>query len=247
MSDITVPTQGSQPRIDAKALHLMATAAWMSILLGVIVECAVLITRAAAGTSPYLLQTMAEFAGSVTWAVIVCTGISLGSAAARHRERIMGLMGLLCAPLAWALAKGVQHGTLVMLAAPADKLGPAVLQVGALKTVEYTLLALAVASLMRRSQATLSQHLLVGLAIGVVFGAAIVGINLWHAPGRVMPTARLLGLAVNEIIFPICCVAVLHFVSRLNTLGVELQPRRPAEMPGAAPGGLGMGPGEHGQ
>ena len=229
MSDTTVPTHGSPLWIHANTLHLMAAAAWMSILLGIVVECAVLMTRAAAGASPNLVQTIAEFASSVTWAVIVCTGISLGSAAARHRERIMGLMGLLCAPLAWALAKGVQHGTLAMLDAPVDKLGVAALQVGVLKTVEYTLLALAVAKLIRRQRSTLAQHFLVGLAIGVVFGAAIVGVNIWHAPGRVMPLARLLGLAVNEIVFPIGCVAVLHFISRLNDLATASEPRTAPE------------------
>jgi len=204
------------PLLHANTLHLMAAAAWMSILLGIVVEGAVLLTRTAAGASPNLLQSVAEFASSVTWAVIVCTGLSLGSAAARHRESMMGLMGLLCAPLAWALAKGVQRGTLSVLDAPLDKLGIAVIQVGALKTVEYTLLGIAVASLMRRQNATLARHFLVGLGIGVVFGAAIVGVNIWHAPGRVLPFARLLGLAMNEVVFPIGCVAVLHFITRLN-------------------------------
>jgi hypothetical protein len=228
MTETTVPAQGNPLWIHAGTLHLMAAAAWMSILLGIVVECAVLMTRAVAGVAPNLIQAVAEFASSVTWAVIVCTGISLGSAAARHRERIMGLMGLLCAPLAWALAKGVQHGTLSMLDAPVDKLGAAVVQVGALKTVEYTLLAIAVAKLIRR-QSTLAQHVLVGLAIGVVFGAAIVGVNVWHAPGRVLPLARLMGLAVNEIVFPMGCVAVLHFISRLNELAADAKLRTAPE------------------
>jgi hypothetical protein len=235
MSDASVPAQDNPAWIHASTLHLMAAAAWMSILLGIVVECAVLMTRAAAGAAPNLVQVIAEFASSVTWAVIVCTGISLGSAAARHRERIMGLMGLLCAPLAWALAKGVQHGTLSMLDAPADKLGTAVLQVGMLKTLEYTLLAMAVAKLMQRRRATLTQHFLVGLAIGVVFGAAIVGVNVWHAPGRVMPLARLLGLAVNEIAFPIGCVMVLHFISRLNELSPDPQAQAVSQLHTLAP------------
>ena len=230
MSDTTVSVNESPPLIRPGTLHVMAAAAWMSIVLGLLVECAVLVTRAFAGAPAVLAQTVAEFAGSVTWAVIVCTGISLGSAAARHRERMMGLMGFLCAPLAWALAKGIQHGTLTLLDAPPDKLGSAVVQVGLLKTIEYTLLALAVAGLMRRQHATLLRCFLVGLAIGLAFGSAIVGVNIWHAPGRALPTPRLLGLAMNEIVFPIGCVAVLHFISKLNAsevvapLGVSANP-----------------------
>jgi hypothetical protein len=215
MNDITLNNDDSA-WIPLSALHAMAAAAWISILLGILVECLVLATRAAAGNAPQLAQTVAELAGSVTWAVVVCTGISLGSAAARHRERMMGLLGFLCAPLAWALAKGVQHGTLAMLDSHGEKLGIAMLQVGALKTAEYTLLAIAVARLMQTRHSTLLQHFLVGLGMGLVFGAAIVGVNVWHAPGHALPAARLLGLMVNEIAFPIGCVAVLYFISRLN-------------------------------
>jgi hypothetical protein len=216
MNDITLSHDQSAPWIPTTALRAMAAAAWMSILLGVLVESLVLATRAAAGTAPQMAQTVAELAGSVTWAVVVCTGISLGSAASRHRQRMMGLLGFLCAPLAWALAKGVQHGTLAMLDMHGEKFGLAVLQVGALKTAEYTLLAIAVARLTQTRHATLLQHFLVGLGLGIVFGAAIVGVNLWHAPNHALPEARLLGLTVNEVIFPIGCVAVLYFIARLN-------------------------------
>jgi hypothetical protein len=228
MGETTVSVNESPPLIPAGTLHVLAASAWMSIVLGVLVECVVLVTRAAAGAPAVMAQTVAEFAGSVTWAVIVCTGISLGSAAARHRERMMGFMGFLCAPLAWALAKGVQHGTLTLLDATPDKLGSAVVQVGLLKTIEYTLLALAVAGLMRRQNATLSRCFLVGFGIGLVFGTAIVGVNVWHAPGRMMAIPRLLGLALNEIVFPIGCVTVVHFISRLNASEVVAPPHAAA-------------------
>jgi hypothetical protein len=68
-----------------------------------------------------------------------------------------------------------------------------------------------------------------------VFGAAIVGVNVWHAPGRVMPLARLLGLAVNEIAFPIGCVVVLHFISRLNELAPDPQAHAVPQLHALAP------------
>ena len=73
MNDITLTHDDGAPWIPTTALHAMAAAAWMSILLGVLVESLVLATRAAAGTAPHLAQTVAELAGSVTWAVVVCT------------------------------------------------------------------------------------------------------------------------------------------------------------------------------
>jgi hypothetical protein len=216
MSSTAAPNSSRVDWIHADHLHLIATAAWMAILLGLLVESAVLLTRAAAGIAPQSLVALAEFASSVTWAVIVCTGIALGTAAARHRERIMGLMGLLCAPFAWALAKGLQRGTQWILDAPRDNLGWAVVQVGALKTVEYTLLGFVLGRLTRSHEATLRQYLLAGLSIGVIFGAAIIGVNVWHAPQRQLALGRILGLAVNEIVFPAGCASVLHFIGRLN-------------------------------
>jgi hypothetical protein len=206
----------STPWVRTDALRLMASAAWMAVVLGVVVETAVLLTRAAGGSSPQFAQTIAEFLSSVTWSTVVCSGIALGSAAAAHRDRIMGLIGLVCAPLAWALAKGVQKGTQSMLEAHADVLGLTVLQVGILKTLEYSVLGFAVGKLTRTAQATLAQHLILGLAVGLVFGAAIVGVNVWHAPGRILPAAKLFGLSVNEVLFPIGCSVILHFVGRLN-------------------------------
>jgi hypothetical protein len=232
MSDLTVAGQEGGAGVRARSLHWMAVAAWLSILLGVAVEGAVLLTRAALGMRANGVQAAAEFASSVTWSLIVCTGISLGSAAARHRTRMMGLMGLLCAPLAWALAKGIQHGTLSMLDAPPEKLGVAVVQIGLIKTLEYTLLAVAVGALLKRPRATWFQYCLVGLGIGVVFGPTIVGVNLWHAPGHTLPSARLLGLSVNEIVFPIGCVTVLHFINRLNSLATQIEA---TQAPGISP------------
>jgi hypothetical protein len=80
MNDITLTDDDGAPWIPTNALHAMAAAAWIAVLLGVLVECLVLATRAAAGSGPQFAQSVAELAGSVTWAVIVSTGISLGSA-----------------------------------------------------------------------------------------------------------------------------------------------------------------------
>ena len=52
-------------------IHVVTTTAWMAIILGILVECAVLAVRLAAGTSPTLNQCISEFAGSISWSTIV--------------------------------------------------------------------------------------------------------------------------------------------------------------------------------
>lgn len=206
--------------------HVLVPAAWISICLGVAVESLVLLTRFAAGTSTHRNQALIEFATSVSWSTIVCAGIALGTAAVRQRDRMMGLLGLVCAPLGWALAKGVQRGTQWMLGTPLDTIGSLVFQVGALKTVEYSLLGFLAGKLAQLPHSTLIRYTLLGFGIGTVFGSAVVGVNLLHAPGHALPPAKLLSLSTNELLFPIGCAAVLYFITRLadqQGLGVRAE------------------------
>jgi hypothetical protein len=197
-------------------VHILMSAAWMSILLGITVECAVLAIRLAAGSAPSLSQSFVEFAGSVSWSTVVCSGIAIGTAAARQRDRVMGVLGFVSAPFGWAAAKGLQRGTQWMLGVPVDSVGLLVVQVGALKTVEYCLLGYLVGRMLLGGRSTLVRHACLGLAAGVVFGLSIVAVNIVHAPQHHLARAKLLGLVINELLFPIGCSMVLYFVGRLS-------------------------------
>jgi hypothetical protein len=205
------PAASGTPNI----VHILMSAAWLSILLGITVECAVLAIRLAAGSAPHLIQSFVEFAGSVSWSTVVCSGIALGTAAARQRDRVMGILGVVSAPFGWALAKGLQRGTQWMLGAPVDAVGLLVVQVGALKSVEYCLLGYFVGRMLQGRRSTLARHVYLGLAAGVVFGASIVAVTIAHSSEHHLAQGKLLGLVINEMLFPIGCSVVLYLVGHL--------------------------------
>ena len=139
---------------------------------------------------------------------------------------MMGILGLISAPLAWAVAKGVQRGTQWMLGAPLDAVGLLVIEVGVLKTLEYCLLGYFVGKMLHTHRSTLIRHALLGLAAGAVFGSLIVAVNIADAPQHHLAHAKLFGLLVNELVFPAGCSVVLHFVAHLSDRG--LGARRPS-------------------
>src|SRR5258706_15308202 len=72
--------------------------AWMSILLGVALEILVLVLAGytnTGGSSPK--PFLADLTQKVSWGFIVCVGLAFGSTAAKPREGIMGILGLVSA------------------------------------------------------------------------------------------------------------------------------------------------------
>lgn len=217
-------TMNTTPDVSAPSIpHTLFVAAWMAIVLGIGVQATVLIARILAGATPKAMQVLIDFAGGVSWSAIVCAGIALGTAATRHTGRLMGVLGVIFAPLAWAGAKGAQRGTQWMLGEPLDKLGPLVYQIGVVKAVEYALLGYLLGRLIRTPSSTLSRHALLGLAVGAVAGSLILGLNLMHAQGHALPLPKLVGTMVNELIFPAGCSVVIYFIARLSDRGSAME------------------------
>jgi hypothetical protein len=88
-----------------------------------------------------------------------------------------------------------------------------VVQIGALKALEYALLGVALAWLARRRGAGLVRHAGVGLGFGLVFGAAMIAVEASHPP---LATTRLMSLVVNELFFPIGCASILYAAGKLS-------------------------------
>jgi hypothetical protein len=200
----------------ASVAAVMSVAAWLAILLGITVQLIILIAKLGAGGKATVSQFLVDIASGVTWSALVCAGIALGTLAARQRGTIMGMLGLLSAPVAWAGAKGVQRGVQWTLGAPLETLGPLVYQVGAVKTLEYAVLGSLLGRLIYTPRSTLRNHALIGLAVGAVFGAVMLWLNHVHvaATGGTLPAARVAAICVNELLFPAGCAIVIYFVAR---------------------------------
>lgn len=200
------------PAVSDRSINLLVAAALLAITLGFAIQGGLILFRLSIGLAPPAIKVAADALGGIAWSTIVCSGIAIGTGATRYRAWLMGLLGLICAPLGFALAKGVQKGVAVLSGTPAAPIDALVLQIGGLKTIEYALLGVTLAWLLRSRRSTLGNHAFTGLTFGLVFGGAILGLEMAVAE---IPATKLLGLVFNEVLFPVGCASVLYLVDRL--------------------------------
>jgi hypothetical protein len=184
--------------------------AWLSIGLGLALEVLLLVLAAftdTAGASPK--PFVADLAQKISWSFIVCVGLAFGSTAAKAREGVMGLLGLLSAPAGFAVARAVHKAAKDALgAAGIVGAGASPLLIAGLKGVEYAIFGALLAWVGKRALG-LGAHVGAGLAIGLTFGIAIVAVTIQAAAAP--PTAvDLTAKGVNEVLFPVGCALVLY-------------------------------------
>ena len=180
------------------------TAAWMSIVLGLVLQGVLLLV-----TWRWPASVVADLMGRITWSVLVCTALVVGSVAAQAQSGLVGLVGLLAAPAAFAVARLVQKGLVAWLGAltaVASALPPGPFELALAKGVEYGLFGLAMTAL-RERRGSFGRHVLVGGLIGLMMAGylALRG----TAGGPVADWTPLIGAAVNELLFPVGCATVL--------------------------------------
>jgi hypothetical protein len=203
-------TQGAP--VDHGRARRLLFVALAAVVLGLAIQGVLLAVRWSVFAPPGVAKAASDIMGGVTWSALVCTGVAAGAAVNRYRASVMGLCGLIAAPVAFAMAKGVQKGMAALSGADPDRLTPVVVQIATLKSLEYALLGIALSWLARRAGAGLARHAVVGLFFGLVFGAAMIGVELNHPP---VPLPKLVTLIINELVFPIGCASILYAAGRL--------------------------------
>lgn len=184
--------------------------AWLSIGLGIALEVLLLVLAAyteTAGTSPK--PFISDLAQKVSWSFIVCVGLAFGSTAAKAREGVMGLFGLLSAPLGFTVARSVHKAVKdAMGVVGGAAAGASPFLIGGLKAVEYALFGVLLAWIGKRALG-LGSHVGAGLAIGLTFGIAIIAATVQGAatPPTVVDLAA---KGINEVLFPVGCALVLY-------------------------------------
>ena len=190
--------------------------AWLAILLGLLLQLALLLVAAGFGKDISPRPVLAETFKTVSWSLLVCVGVALGRVAAKGRLPLEGVTGLLAAPLALTAANAVQKGIAEAVDAAGVPAGPAPLWVLAIKAAEYGCLGLALAWVGRRAWGSAFGHLAVGLLTGVVFGGVFLTVVVQSAPTP-LPTPALLARGVNELLFPVGCALVVFIAEVLRT------------------------------
>ena len=192
--------------------------AWLAILLGFAMEILLLLFTAGFEILPGFRSVLVDLIGKVSWSALVCAGLAIGTAASKVRAPFMGLLGLLAAPIAFHVSRTLQQGmakTLEVAAAGAPVGSYTLILLALLKAVEYGCLGAAIGWIGRRPWGGAMAHLAVGLAVGILFGGAIVSFTYWTAPEPLAAT-DLFSRGANEILFPVGCSLVLYSATALG-------------------------------
>jgi uncharacterized protein DUF5317 len=205
---------------------LLLRVAWLAILLGLLLQLALLLAAAGFGIFAGLRPLVAETARNLGWSVLVCTGVALGRVAAKGRPPLMGITALLAAPLALTVANTIQKGISAALNIPGAA-GTASLWVLALKAAEYGCLGAALGWIGRRAWAGARAYAAAGLLAGIVFGGAALTVVALSAPTPLSPAA-LMVKGVNELVFPVGCALVIFTAEILGKRVSAPRTRQPA-------------------
>ena len=192
--------------------------AWLSVLLGLGVEVLLLLLAASSGLVPELGEIVAASVQKVSWAVIVCTGIAIGTTVSSAlRTPLMGILGLLAAPAAFHIARTLHQGTKEALEITGGiaPVGLSVLLLALIKGIEYACLGAAIGWVGRRPWGGLLSHALVGLAIGILFGGTTLALTYASAPEPPSVTA-LVSRGIDEVFFPVGCSLILFSAQALG-------------------------------
>lgn len=205
----------------AKSLSLgviLLRVAWLSVLLGLGMEALLLLFAASSGLIPGLGEIVAASVQKISWAVIVCTGIALGTTVSSiFRAPLMGMLGFLAAPVAFHVARTLHQGTkeALEITGGVASIGESVFLIALIKGVEYACLAALIGWIGRRPWGGLAPHILVGLAVGILFGGTILALTYVSAPEPPSLTA-LISRGIDEVVFPVGCSLVLFSAQALG-------------------------------
>ena len=210
--------------------------AWLAIVLGLLLQLAVLLVAASFGKDITPQPVLAETFKTVSWSLLVCIGVALGRVAGKGRMPLEGVTGLLAAPLALTAANAVQKGVAEAVNATGVPAGPAPGWVLAIKAAEYGCLGLALEWVGRRAWHSALGHIAVGLLTGVVFGGMFLAVMVRSAPTP-LSTSSLVARGLNELLFPVGCALVVFIAEVLRTyLDPAIAVDRPLKICSAAAG-----------
>jgi hypothetical protein len=185
-------------------------AAWLAILLGIALEIVALIFARSFGTLKGARPIVADLVQKTSWSLFVCVGVAFGTAVARGRAALGGLVGLIVGPGAFQGARIVHKSVVEALALSAAAApGPSPLLLGALKGVEYGALGAFLAWLGKQPRRSASDYVFGGLACGIVFAGAVAALVIAKSPA-IPAVAAIVPRLANELLHPIGCALVVY-------------------------------------
>jgi hypothetical protein len=209
MTPSTLTTETEAARL---AMQRILTAAWLAVIAGVAAQMVVVAVRAWFGGAVQAASFAAEMAQGVTWSIMVCAAIAVGTLASKSRASLAGWIGFFAGPLAWAAAKGVQKGVQALAGAPQDQLTPLFWIVCGWKGLEYALLGYGLATLVANATRRIGSYIAFGVLVGLLSACVVIALNLNNAmvTATTIPAPRFAGLFANELFFATACCIVIY-------------------------------------
>lgn len=195
-------------------------AAWMSVGLGLLMQLLLLAAAAFFKNIPTVQAIVADTVQKISWSTLVCSGVAVGLAAGKMRPHVMGIAGLIAAPVAFYVAK-IAHKSVsqaLSITGAAAIAAPDPFVLAGLKGVEYAVLGVSVGLLGRKTKVGLRGHIIAGIVIGVLFGGLIVALmmNAAAAANTPLGIGAIVTRCINEIIFPVGCALVLYAAQKVG-------------------------------
>jgi hypothetical protein len=192
---------------------------WWAIALGLAIQIVIMIVNQ---TWPDR-KLIPEIGQKVSWSVLVCSAMAIGNSVARAKPMLMGLIGLLSAPVAFNAARIVQRG--LNAGGSAGSAVPTALELSLAKGLEYAVFGMLMAYAAKSGRAR--TYLLSGLALAVAF-TTYLELRLVYGNSPTPPTATLMTRGINELLFPIGCAFVLWFTTEIGTKLAAVAPANDA-------------------
>jgi hypothetical protein len=222
----TILLDPNQARVTIRRLALIAI---LGVGLGFVMQALVIAARLLGGGAFPGITIFADLVQTVTWSVLVCTGVAIGVSVSKARKALAGLMGMLFAPLALAVAKAGQKAMLALIGAIEQPAALSLATVGVVRAFEYGLLAWLLALLTEKEVIRPGPYLGIGAAIGVTFGSILFWLtySATIAEGAQLAMPQILGMLVNEIGAPAGCAFLIYIGQLAGHSFTVLQKHRP--------------------
>lgn len=210
MTDILEPIDGVD---DANQLiRRIAIIAMLSILLGFIIQSLILVAKLWGGVFPAGATIIADMTHGIAWAVMICVGVGIITSLSKARPVLAGLLSLIAAPIAVALAKASQKTMAGLVSAADQQAALSLSAISGLRAIEYGVLGWLLATLVQRAEPRASRYFGAGGAVGVVFGGAIAWFAFQAALAKGLPygAVQVVSSLINEVLFPLGCAGVIY-------------------------------------
>lgn len=193
-------------------IRRIAVIAMLSILLGFVIQSLILVAKLWGGVFPAGATIISDMTNGISWAVMICVGVAIITSQFKARPVLAGLLSLIAALLAVAIAKASQKTMAGLISAADQQAALSLSAISGLRAIEYGVLGWLLALLAQNAKPRASRYLGAGGAVGVVFGGAIAWFAYQAAIAKGMPygTVQVVSSLINEVSFPLGCAGVVY-------------------------------------